>query len=215
MRLPKSNVLFIDETYLRLNAVPSKTLVAPGQSKFVVAEDTSAYAARYDMIACCSGTRVFPPKIFTPADRQALGVKGIRKHMILKYIEDILAQAAGALDLYPLVLVMDKSTAHNAGEMLQMFHDNGCQDMQRIYLMPTNSAKRMSPLDNSLFHSWKLKCKKRGHLKEANIEQIMADCWNTINESTLRNYYRHCGLMYGRDVYFDCPDPAVHRHHMH
>ena len=157
IRLPKAKVLFIDETFLRLSAVPRKTLVAPGESKFVVADETATYAERYDMIACCSGERVFPPKIFTPQDRKDFGVAGVRKHMVLKYIEDILAQAAGSLDLYPLVLVMDKSTAHNSGEMLQMFHDNGCQDMQRIYLMPTNIAKRMSPLDNSLFHTWKLK----------------------------------------------------------
>ena len=213
IRLPKAKVLFIDKTYLRLSAVPSKTLVAPGQRKYVVAEETSAYSERYDMIACCTGERVLPPKIFSPEDRATLGVQGIRKHMVLKYIEDILAQAAGALDLYPLVLVMDKSTVHNADEMLQMFHDNGCQDMQTIYFMPTNSAKRMSPLDNTLFHTWKLKCKKRGKISKSSITQIMSDCWNSIDETTLRNYYRHCGLMHGRNVYVDCPDPSSHHHH--
>jgi MoaA/NifB/PqqE/SkfB family radical SAM enzyme len=186
--------------------------VAPGEHKYVEAEETAAFSARYDMIACCCGERVFPPMIFTPEDRTRLGVDGVRKFMVLKYIEDILAQAAGDLDLYPLVLVMDKSTAHNADEMLQMFHDNGCQDMQTIYYMPTNSAKRMSPLDNSLFHTWKEKCRKRGKIKKDTIVRIMSDCWNSINESTLRNYYRHCGLTYGRNVYFDCPDPSQHNH---
>jgi hypothetical protein len=213
MRLDKMKVLFIDETHLRLNAAPRHTLVAPGEQAFVVADDTSTYAARYDMIACCSGNRVFPPKIFSPEDREALGVSGIRKHMVLKYIEDILAQAAGALDLYPLVLVMDKSTVHNAVEMLQEFHDNGCQDMQTIYFMPTNGAKRMSPLDCGLFHTWKEKCRKRARITSRSIVQIMSDCWNEISERTIINYYRHCGLMHGRDVYFDCPDPSGHRHH--
>jgi hypothetical protein len=212
IRLSKDKVLFIDETYLRLSSVRHRTLVAPGEQKYIAVDDTSSYAARYDMIACCSGNRVFPPKIITPQDRAAVGTAGVTKQMVLDYIQDILAQAAGALDLYPLVLVTDKSTSHNAGEMLQMFHDNGCQDMQTIYSMPTNSAKRLSPLDNSLFAHWKYLCRQRGRIKESNIVQVMSDCWNNITQSTIHNNYRHCGIMHGRGVYFDCPDPHTHAH---
>ena len=96
-------------------------------------------------------------------------VKGITKAMVNSYIDNLLAQAVGALDLFPLTLVVDGSTAHNTGEMLQAFHDAGCQDMQTIYTMPTNSAKRLSPLDNTLFHSWKEKCRKRSPIKKRNI----------------------------------------------
>lgn len=159
----------MDETSFRLNAVRPRTLVAPGEQRYVVVEETSSYAARYDMIACCTGERVLPPMIFTPKDRERLGVKGIRKEMVLTYIYQIMGQAVGALDLFPQTLVVDGSTAHNTGEMLQAFHDAGCQDIQTIYTMPTNSAKRLSPLDNDLFHDWKEECRKRGHIKENNI----------------------------------------------
>ena len=66
MRLAKSKTLFLDETHLYLSEVRHRTLVAPGEQRFVVTGETDAYAARYDMIACCSGERVFPPVIFTP-----------------------------------------------------------------------------------------------------------------------------------------------------
>src|ERR1700733_14295146 len=97
--------------------------------------------------------------------------------------------------------------------MLQAFHDVGCQDMQTIYLMPTNSAKRLSPLDNGLFHQWKEACRRKGPIKKRNIVQIMADCWNAITRAKIQKCYQHCGLMSHRDPYFDCPDPSAHAHH--
>ena len=28
----------------------------------------------------------------------------------------------------------------------------------------------------------------------------------------LRSHYKHCGLTAGTNMYFDCPDPAAHKH---
>jgi len=215
MAQSKSRVLFLDETQLRLNAVRHRTLLAPGEQKYVVVEDTTAYAARYDMIACISGEGVLPPKIFSPEDRERLGVKGITKDMVNQYIDELLAQAVGALDQFPITLVVDRSTAHNTGEMLQAFHDVGCQDVQTVYSMPTNSAKRLSPLDNTLFHQWKEACRKRGKISKRNIEQVMSDCWNQITKKQIMACYKHCGLICPRDSYQDCPDPLSHQHHLH
>ena len=78
-RHAKAKLLFLDETYARIGTCQSRTLVAPGGEAYVVVDDTDAYALRYDMIACCSGERVFPPIIFTPTERKEMGVKGIRK----------------------------------------------------------------------------------------------------------------------------------------
>src|SRR5690348_11242067 len=64
-----SHVLFLDETALRLSEAPTHTLVLPHQQPFVVASETSSYASRYDMIACCVGDRVLLPKIYSPKDR--------------------------------------------------------------------------------------------------------------------------------------------------
>ena len=91
MRLAKSKTLFLDETYLRLSTVRHRTLVAPGEQRFVVVEETDAYASRYDMIACYSGEKVFPPMIFTPEDRKRLGVRGITKKLLLSYIRSTFA----------------------------------------------------------------------------------------------------------------------------
>jgi hypothetical protein len=211
-RLSKANVLFLDETHLRVNEAPTHTLVAPGESAYVVVEDTTAYAKRYDMIACCTGKEVLPPIIYTPDERKELSVKGINTKMLVTYIQQILAQAAGALDRYPLYLVIDKATCHNKSQILEAFHDNGCQELVDIWFMPTQAAKRMSPLDNSLFHEWKECCRQHHPISSHHIEQLMADEWNNTSPANLHHYYQHCGLTSRGDAYFDCPQPAVHKH---
>jgi hypothetical protein len=67
----KRNVLFLDETALRLSAAPNHTLTLPNEQPFVETTDTSSYAARYDMIAACNWDGVLLPKVFTPDQRKA------------------------------------------------------------------------------------------------------------------------------------------------
>lgn len=210
-RVSKKHIIFLDETYIRVSEAPTSTLVLPGQDACVVVEDTSAYAARYDMIACCNGERVFPPMIFTPKERADAGVRGINKKMLVKYIQDILAQQLGALDAYPLYLILDRASIHSQ-DLLQEFHDMGCQDVKDIWFMPTQAAKRMSPLDNALFHDWKERVRKRAPISRRNIEQIMADEWNNLTPSLIHAHYKQCLLMRRQDPYADCPDPASHAH---
>lgn len=210
-RHSKERVLFLDETAMRLNAAPTSTLVLPGEDAYVIAEDTTSYAKRFDMIACVNGDQVFPPIIFSPQERAEAGVKGINKKMLVKYIQEILAQAIGALDQYPIILTLDKANIHK-GDLLQEFHDMGCQDVQHVWLMPTQAAKRMSPLDNALFHDWKERVRKRSPLTLSSIQQVMADEWNNITQQQIQAHYRHCLLTSHHDPYADCPAPAVHGH---
>ena len=75
---------------------------------------------------------LFPSTIFSPDERAALGVRGITQKMFIKYIQDILAQACGSLDRYPLYLVLDKASIHNEEKILETFHDNGCQELVEV-----------------------------------------------------------------------------------
>jgi hypothetical protein len=78
--------------------------------------------------------------------------------------------------------------------------------------MPTNGAKRMSPLDNALFHDWKEAVRKRCPLTIGNIEQVMSDEWNNIKSETIAVHFRHCRLTPHSDAYSDCPQPSIHKH---
>lgn len=123
-RLGVKHVLFLDETHLRVNEAPRTTLVAEGETPYVIVEDTTQYAKRYDMIACCTSEEVLPPIIYSPSERNLIGSKGINKKMLLDYIEDILARACSGLDRYPLYLVLDRARIHNVSHILEAFHDD-------------------------------------------------------------------------------------------
>jgi hypothetical protein len=131
--------------------------------------------------------------------------------MLLDYIYSTLGQETAALDIPPLTLVIDKARIHNEDKVLEAFKERGGHVMYMLK-MPTQGAKRMSPLDNSLFHDWKEAIRKHGPLTLRNIEQVMADEWNRIPASKIRAHYKHCGLIGYTDAYFDCPAPTEHRH---
>jgi hypothetical protein len=203
-----SHFLILDETHKREGDVENYTIVLPGEPPYIESSSTSSYAARYDMIACCSGTTVLPPIIYSPNERG----RGVNRDMLLEYIRNLLAQAAGALDVYPLILVVDRAGIHKGGKIIQEFHDWGCQELTDIILLPSASAKRLSPLDNSLFNLWRQRVLSGPPLTKHNIKQRMSDTWNTITAADIHQQFKHCGLMRGQNVYFDCPNPVVHCH---
>jgi hypothetical protein len=209
-RARTTHVLFLDETALRLSEAPTHTIVLPGEQAYVEVTETSTYSKRYDMIACCVGDRVLLPKIFSPAERAGADVRGINGAMLHQFIDDTLAQAVEGLERYPLTLVLDRASIHlNLDALRQTFSDRGSQSIKDILLMPPNAAKRLSPLDNSLFHVWKEECRKHCPATARNIERIMSDAWNKMDP---KPHYKHCGLTENKDVYFDCPEPNKHRH---
>ena len=133
--------------------------------------------------------------------------------MLQQFIDDTLAQAVEGLDRYPLTLVLDRSSIHlDLDAIRQTFRDRGSEAIKDILLMPPNSAKRLSPLDNALFHDWKERCRKRCPVTKRSITQVMADEWNRMPQRLLHSHYKHCGIVRGQDPYFDCPDPAGHQH---
>jgi hypothetical protein len=211
-RLAKKHLLFLDETALKLNEAPTHTLVYPGEKSYVVVEENTSYAARMDMIACISSQKVYPPIIFTPKERSLEGVKGVTTDLLIRSIDGLLAQAVGAVDEYPTYLCIDNSSIHNHDKMIESFHFNGAQNVKDIKYMPPQSAKRLSPLDNSLFHEWKERVRQHEPLTAKNIINIMSDEWNNLPQEHLKKYYHHCGLMSGQDVYKDCPMPTSHHH---
>ncbi len=209
-RIGTRKAIFLDETALRISEAPTHTIVLPGESAFVEASETSSYAARYDMIAACTSDRVLLPKIFTPQERKGADVKGINGPMLQQFIDDTLAQAVEGLDRYPLLLFLDRAPIHrNTDSLLQTFRDRSSESIKEIQLLPPNAAKRVSPLDNALFHDWKQECRKHSPLTSDNIQQVMNDAWEKMQP---KQHYKHCGLTRSKNVYFDCPAPAEHQH---
>lgn len=207
-RVGTTHILFLDETYKREGDVQNYTITLPHEPSFITTSCTSNYAPRFDMVACCSGSTALPPIIYSPGERG----EGITQHMLLEYIRNLLAQAAGALDVFPLILVVDRASIHNEQKIIDEFHDWGCQALVEVVKMPAAAAKRLSPLDNALFNVWRQRVLDAGPLTKRNVKQRMSDAWNSLTATDIRAQYRRCALMRGADVYADCPNPAVHKH---
>jgi transposase len=170
-RIGTRRILVLDETHRRIGDVTDRTIVLPGEPSTIETSATSHYAPRYDMIACCTSREVMPPMVYSPSERG----KGVDTDMLLQYIRNLLAQSAGALDRYPLFLLLDKSTIHNEAKIIETFHDWGCQELVEVIKMPTAAAKRLSPLDNSLFNVWRQRVLRGSPLTRSNIKQRMSD----------------------------------------
>jgi len=207
-RIGPKHFLFLDETHKREGDVLSYTIVLPGEPPYIETSTTSSYASRYDMIACCSMGTALPPIIYSASERG----RGVTQEMLLDYIRNLLGQAAGSLDVYPLYLVVDRATIHNPQKILQEFHDWGCQELVEVLLMPPAAAKRLSPLDNALLNRWRQSLLEGGPLTRQSIRTRMSEAWNHITKDDIQQQYRHCGLMRKQDPYYDCPNPTIHRH---
>ena len=210
-KMDKKRIIFLDETAVRISEAPTSTLVAPGEQSYVIVEDTTTYAERYDMIACINGEQTFAPCVFTPEDRRGYHAQGITNEMLVDYILNIFGQELAALDKPPLTLILDRAAIHNKEKLLEAFNQRGGHVLDIIY-MPTQAAKRMSPLDNSLFHIWKERVRKRCPLTKTNIQQIMCDEWNNLKKEDIQPQFRQCRLMIRQDVYDDCPESHDHCH---
>ncbi len=78
--------------------------------------------------------------------------------------------------------------------------------------MPTAAAKRLSPLDNSIFNVWRQRVLAGGPLTKKNIKHRMIAAWESITFNDIKPQYDNCGFTRGTDVYFDCPCPFKHKH---
>jgi len=207
-----NHLLYLDETALRISESERTTLVAAGEKQYVVVEENTSYAARYDMIAVCNNKQVLPPIVYSPEDRKRLKVSGITAKMIVDYVEEYLHRDVSALDIYPIFLIIDQSTSHSREKLLNAFHDHGCEDVADVIYMPSKSAKRLSPLDNGIFAYWKRKVRNNEKITKNNIISIMTKEWENIPPHILHSAYKHCSLVRRSNVYKDCTNPHVHQH---
>lgn len=50
-----------------------------------------------------------------------------------------------------------------------------CTGLREVLILPTQAAKRMSPLENMLFHEWKERPRKHSLLTENTLVKAMID----------------------------------------
>jgi MoaA/NifB/PqqE/SkfB family radical SAM enzyme len=79
------------------------------------------------------------------------------------------------LDPGSIYLVLDKSNIHNVSKIEQAFRNLGCTELTEILIIPTQAAKRVSPLDNTFFHEWKERVRQHSLLTEEALVTMMTN----------------------------------------
>lgn len=163
------------------------------------------------MIACIHHNGVFTPLILSPMERKEKGVSGIKTKILIEYITETLAPEVATLGLESPILMLDRATIHSEKRILAAFEESGVK-LGQVIKIPTQSAERLSPLDNAVFHDFKEQVRKSCPMTLDNIEQSMITAWNAVMKKQIHSHYRNCGLTHRCDPYEDCPNPSVHQH---
>ena len=196
-RVAKNKITFIGETQMKENTHSLTTLALAGDTGKVVVSKPESFAGRVDFIAAANAEQTFPLAIFTPKERQKYGCCGITKAMFNDFLETKLAPAICDLDEEDLLIVIDRARVHNVKEIDAILDNNGCDNVKEIILLPRETAKHVSPLDNALFHDFKQGVRERLKNKEITFNKIKAAArreWGDFDSAALQAHYRHCRL---------------------
>ncbi|CAF0851748.1 unnamed protein product [Rotaria sordida] len=73
----------------------------------------------------------------------------------------------------------------------------------KILYISTASAKYLSPLDNTLWHSFKQQIRNRHLLVAADIPLLLPQTFYSLSRKKISNAHRKCSITYESDEYYD------------
>lgn len=201
----KNRLVFIDGSGIRAEARPLKGLAPRGQTPHSTTNKAEKYEPRVDImgaiswngpLACETKTSKQRKKIRNLRTRK-LGVKGYTKPMVKDFLRNQLAPKIEDMKAKEVIVCMDKGLAFKEEEAKEAFRHGGTNKVKDIWILPTNTAKYVSPLDNNLWHSLKERVRARKTKTEVGTAKIVKDEFMSINETDIHNYYRNCKLTRG------------------
>ena len=94
---------------------------------------------------------------------------------------------------------MDKGLAFKEEEVKEEFKLAGINKVKDVWILPTNTAKYVSPLDNNLWHSLKERVRARKPRSEDGTARIVEEEFMNISSTDIQNYFKNCKLTRGAD----------------
>src|SRR3954454_14220407 len=93
-----------------------------------------------------------PTKKSYPNRRKGkMGVKGYTKDMVKKFLKNQLAPQIEAMKVKEVIVCMDKGLSFKPEEAKEELKLGGAENLKDVWILPTNTAKFVSPLDNTLW----------------------------------------------------------------
>ena len=121
-----------------------------------------------------------------------MGVK--TKDMVKKFLKNQLAPQSEAMKLKEVIVCMDKGLSFKQKEAKEEIRLGGAKNLKDVWILPTNTAKFVSPLDNTLWHSLKERVRARKPKTELGTAKIVKEEFMNISATDIQSYFRNCKL---------------------
>lgn len=209
-RVRKSALVFIDGTGMRTAPRKLKGLAPRGKPATVVVTKAEKYQPRVDMYGAVSYHGPLACETKTSQERREItnkktgkkGVKGYTKPMLKDFLTKKLAPKLKR-KREEMIVCVDKGLKLNKEEAKEALQQGGAKNIQSVWILPANSAKFVSPLDNSLWHAMKERVRARKAETEEETAEILREEFMGFTATEIKNYYKHCGLTSREDPFKD------------
>jgi hypothetical protein len=187
---------------LRSEPRPLTGLAPSGETPKTTAEKAEKYEPRVDIMGAISyyaplavETKTSKQRRATPNPRKGkIGVKGYTKDMVKNFLKDKLAPKIKDMKVKEVIVCMDKGLSFKEKEAKEQLLLGGAQNVRHVWILPTNTAKYVSPLDNNLWHSLKQRVRARKPRTELGTAKIIKEEFMGISQKDIQNYFRNCRL---------------------
>jgi hypothetical protein len=201
-RVKWDRLIFIDQAQIKVGNGPLKGLAPAGKPAVDVGKTARQWGERLDFMGAVCGEGQVAFNLRTAKDRQKAKCKGWKKDMILRFIRDEVAGYCVAHDLEGAVVVVDKALRVTVEDVLSEMKRGGAERATKAMVMPTSSAKYISPLDNNLWHEMKHNLRNRACQDVKSLVTATRQVWAEISREHIQAYYRNCALQRRADPYY-------------
>lgn len=204
-------MVFLDGSGLRSEPRQLTGLAPSGQTPHTSAEKAEKYEPRVDIMGAISYNGPLACETKTSEQRRAIpntrtkktGVKGYTKGMVKDFLRTCLAPKIQAMPVKNVIVCMDKGLAFKEAEAKKEFRLGGAKNIKDVWILPKNTAKYVSPLGNTLWHSLKQRVRARKPKTERGTARIMKEEFMRISATDIQSYFEKCKLTRSSDAIED------------
>ncbi len=191
-RVNKNKLVFLDATGMKANPQEIYGLAPAGRQARARAPRAQAYEPRVDLLGAVTLTEPLAVTTTTPEERKEMGVKGFRKPQVKDFFRVDLAPVL-AEKKERMVIVMDKGLNFKPEEVKREIKAGGAE-VADVWILPTSTAKLVSPLDNCLWHDVKTAVRKQKTQGADELADAMENTFMALSETEIKPHYQHCAL---------------------
>jgi hypothetical protein len=194
-------LIFIDQSRINLESAPTHGLSPAGTPVIIWADKPEQWEPRIDFMGAVCGKQQLAFETKTDEQRRKEGVKGWTKAAVLSFIRLKVAPAVVKVCIEGAVVVVDKALKISGEDVHNAMVAGGAEDAKCGVVLPTASAKYVSPLDNTMWHQVKESIRAKQATSVTQLVQVIRRAWLAVTPEQIHAYYKHCALARGDDPF--------------